>query len=38
MKIEQGLLARFMLKLNYWNLNNEKEKKITQVFERANFT
>lgn len=34
MKIEQGLLARFMLKLNYWNLNNEKEK-ITQVFERA---
>lgn len=29
MKIEQGLLARFMLKLNYWNLNNEKEKNHT---------
>ena len=35
MKIEQGLLARFMLKLNYWNLNNEK-KKITQVLKEPN--
>ena len=26
MKIEQGLLTRFMLKLNYWNIKNEKEK------------
>ena len=22
MKIEKGLLTRFMLKLNYWNVNN----------------
>ena len=34
MKIEWGLLSRFMLKLNYWNIKNEN-KKITQVFERA---
>ena len=29
MKIELGLLARFMLKLNYWNIKNEKEKNHT---------
>ena len=29
MKIEQGLLSRFMLKLNYWNIKNEKEKNHT---------
>ena len=29
MKIEQGLLTRFMLKLNYWNIKNEKEKNHT---------
>lgn len=29
MKIEQGLLARFMLKLNHWNIKNEKEKNHT---------
>ena len=30
MKIEQGLLARFMLKQNYWNIKNEKEKDYTR--------
>ena len=30
MKIEQGLSSRFILKLNHWNIKNEKEK-ITQV-------
>ena len=34
MEIEQGLLRRFMLKLNHWNIKNKKEK-ITQVFESA---
>ena len=34
MKIELGLSSRFILKLNHWNIKNEKEK-ITQVFERA---
>ena len=29
MKIEQGLLTRFMLKLNHWNIKNEKEKNHT---------
>lgn len=29
MKIELGLLSRFMLKLNYWNIKNEKEKNHT---------
>jgi len=29
MKIEQGLSSRFMLKLNHWNINNEKEKNHT---------
>ena len=29
MKIELGLLTRFMLKLNHWNINNEKEKNHT---------
>ena len=29
MKIEQGLLSRFMLKLNHWNIKNEKEKNHT---------
>ena len=29
MKIEKGLLPRFMLKLNYWNITNEKEKNHT---------
>ena len=29
MKIELGLLKRFMLKLNHWNINNENEKKYT---------
>ena len=29
MKIEQGFLTRFMLKLNYWNIKNEKEKNHT---------
>ena len=29
MKIEIGLLSRFMLKLNYWNIKNEKEKNHT---------
>ena len=29
MKIEQGLLRRFMLKLNYWNIKNKKEKNHT---------
>lgn len=29
MKIKQGLLTRFMLKLNYWNIKNEKEKNHT---------
>ena len=29
MKIELGLLKRFMLKLNHWNTNNEKEKNHT---------
>ena len=37
MKIEQGLLTRFMLKLNHWNIKKMKKKKITQVFERAYF-
>jgi len=27
MKIELGLLSRFMLKLNYWNIKNENKKK-----------
>ena len=27
MKIEQGLLRRFMLKLNHWNIKNKKRKK-----------
>lgn len=27
MKLEQGLLKRFMLKLKYWNINNKKQKK-----------
>ena len=31
MKIEQGILRRFMLKLNHWNIKN---KKINKVFER----
>jgi len=34
MRTVNGLLKRFILKLNYWNMKNEKEK-ITQVFERA---
>ena len=34
MKIKQGLLTRFILKLTHWNIKNEKEKN-TQVFERA---
>ena len=25
MKIEQGLLRRFMLKLNHWNIKNKKK-------------
>ena len=29
MKIEQGLLRRFMLKLNHWNIKNKKEKNHT---------
>ena len=29
MKIELGLLTRFMLKLNHWNIKNEKEKNHT---------
>ena len=29
MKIELGLLSRFMLKLNHWNIKNEKEKNHT---------
>ena len=29
MKIEQGLSSRFMLKLNHWNIKNEKEKNHT---------
>ena len=29
MKIEQGLLTRFMLKLKHWNMKNEKEKNHT---------
>ena len=29
MKIEQGLLSIFMLKLNHWNIKNEKEKNHT---------
>ena len=29
MKIEVGLLRRFMLKLNHWNIKNEKEKNHT---------
>ena len=29
MKIEQGLLSRFMLKLNHWNIKNKKEKNHT---------
>ena len=29
MKVELGLLTRFMLKLNYWNIKNEKEKNHT---------
>ena len=29
MKIEQGLSSRFILKLNHWNINNEKEKNHT---------
>ncbi len=29
MKIELGLLSRFMLKLNYWNIKHEKEKNHT---------
>ena len=29
MKLEQGLLKRFMLKLNYWNINNKKQKNHT---------
>ena len=37
MKIEQGLLARFMLKLNYWNLNNEKEKNHTSFWKSQLF-
>ena len=27
MKIEQGLLRRFMLKLNHWNIKNKKKNK-----------
>ena len=27
MKVKLGLLTRFMLKLNHWNIKNEKEKK-----------
>lgn len=34
MKIELRVLTRFMLKLDYWNIKNEKEK-ITQVLERV---
>lgn len=34
MKIKKGLLKRFMLKLNHWEIKNEN-KKITQVFERT---
>jgi len=29
MKVELGVLTRFMLKLNHWNINNEKEKNHT---------
>lgn len=29
MKIELGLLSRFILKLNHWNIKNEKEKNHT---------
>ena len=29
MKVELGLLTRFMLKLNHWNIKNEKEKNHT---------
>ena len=29
MKIELGLLRRLMLKLNHWNIKNEKEKNHT---------
>ena len=29
MKTEKGLLKRFMLKLNYWNINNKKQKNHT---------
>ena len=32
MKIEQGILRRFILKLNHWNIKN---KKINKVFERV---
>lgn len=34
MKIELGVLIRFVLKLDYLNINNKKEK-IALVFERA---
>ena len=29
MKIEYGLLKRFMLKLNHWNIKNENQKNHT---------
>ena len=29
MKIKSGLLSRFMLKLNYWNIKNENKKNHT---------
>ena len=29
MKVKLGLLTRFMLKLNHWNIKNEKEKSHT---------
>lgn len=34
MKIEKGLLKRFMLRLNHENIKNEKEK-TTQIFEKS---